>query len=204
MANEISDFSCPPEILEEDILEAMKSIEGYIDITPSDFKEFYVKAYKHARERLLKGITAGNVMTKPAISVSEKENIVHAADVMAAANVSGLPVVNEKKEIKGVISEKDFLRELANDKVPSFMSVIAKCFNNKGCVALPIKKLTVREIMTTPPIIVDEKTVLFEILNLLRAKGINRLPVKDMDNRLVGIITRSDVIKTIFDTSCNY
>ena len=56
---EFDELSCPPELSDEDILEVMKSIEGYLDITPSDFREIYLKAYQQARRRLLQGITAG-------------------------------------------------------------------------------------------------------------------------------------------------
>ncbi len=38
MASYIESIECPPEILEEDILEAMKAIKGYLDITPGDFR----------------------------------------------------------------------------------------------------------------------------------------------------------------------
>ena len=43
----------------------MKTIEGYLDIKPSDYKKFYLKVCKLARERLLDGITAGVLMIKP-------------------------------------------------------------------------------------------------------------------------------------------
>ena len=204
MTWEIDELSCPPELKEEDILEVMKSIEGYLDITPSDFKEIYIKAYQQARRRLLQGITADMIMTRPVHSIGESESIAQAALIMAETNISGLPVTNKNDEVVGVISEKDFLRELSKDNAPSFMSVIAQCLNNKGCVALPIKKLAVKDIMSLPAITVEEKATLTEIINLLKQKGINRLPVKDKDNRLSGIITRSDIIRSLFNTVCNY
>ena len=203
MTREINELPCPPDLKEEDILEVMKSIEGYLDITPSDFKEIYIKAYRQARRRLLHGITAGMIMTKPVHSIGESESITQAALVLAETNVSGLPVTNKNHEIVGIISENDFLRELSKDGQPSFMAVIALCLNNKGCVALPIKKLSVRDIMSAPAITVDEKVTLTEIIDLLKKKEINRLPVKDKFNRLVGIITRSDIIKTLFNNVCN-
>jgi CBS domain-containing protein len=204
MAQEIIDLSCPAEILEEDILEVMKSIEGYLDITPSDFKEIYVKAYQQARKKLLHGINAEMIMASPVHSILESENIALAALAMAESNISGLPVTNKNEEIVGIISEKDFLKELSKDSTPSFMAVIAQCLNSKGCVALPIKKLAVKDIMSTPAVTVDEKTTLTEIVNLLRQEKINRLPVKDKNNRLAGIITRSDIIKSLFNTVCDY
>ena len=46
MTWEIDKLSCPAELEEDDIIEAMKSIEGYLDITPSDFKLFYGQYYR--------------------------------------------------------------------------------------------------------------------------------------------------------------
>lgn len=204
MTWEIDKLSCPTDLSEEDILEAMKSIEGYLDITPSDFKEFYIKAYKQARKRLLTNITADMIMNKPVYSVRSEESIPQAAQIMADANVSGLPVINANDEIVGVVSEKDFLRELSNDKIPSFMSVIARCLNNKGCVALPIRILAVKDIMTSDVVTADEKDTLADIINLLKKNEINRIPVKDNSRRLTGIITRSDIIKTLFNAVCSY
>ena len=204
MTWEINELSCSPELTEDDILEAMKSIEGYLDITPADFKEFYIKAYEQARKRLLNNITADMIMNRPVHSVGPDEDISQAAQIMAEANVSGLPVINQHEEIIGILSEKDFLRELSNAKMPSFMSVISQCLNNKGCVALPIRKLKVKDIMTTNVVAVEVKTRMSEIINLLKGQKINRLPVKGSDNRLAGIITRSDIIKSLFNTVCSY
>ena len=47
------------EIKDEDILEAMQAIPGYLDITPGDFKEVYRLAFQHALERLSRAVTAG-------------------------------------------------------------------------------------------------------------------------------------------------
>jgi CBS-domain-containing membrane protein len=204
MTWELDQPSCPPELEEEDILAAMRSIEGYIDITPSDFKEFYIKAYNQARKRLLQNITADMIMMKPLRFTRPHENISQAAETMAEANISGLPVINENNNIIGIITEKDFLKELAEKEGPSFMSVIAKCLNNKGCIALFVRKLMVKDIMTSNVTAVYEKATLAEIINLLKEKEINRIPVKDSNNKLVGIITRSDIIKSLFNTVCHY
>ena len=53
----------PVDISEQDVIEAMKRIEGYIDITPGDFKEVYQSAYALAIKRLLDSLTADKIMT---------------------------------------------------------------------------------------------------------------------------------------------
>ncbi len=202
--SDINALSCPPEITDEDILSAMRSMEGYIDITPADFREFYIKAYKHARERLLHGITAGQIMTRPVYSIASESNISLAADIMAKKKVSGLPVINNGEELVGIISEKDLVKSVIKDDPPSLMSVIARCLSNKGCLALSLRKLKVVDLMTAPAIAVFENTPLSGIINLLNKGSINRLPVKERNNRLIGIITRSDIIKAIYSTVCDY
>ena len=61
--------SCPVNMSDEDILDAMKSISGYLDITPGDFKEIFSYAYRHAVERIAQSLIAKDVMTVKVISV---------------------------------------------------------------------------------------------------------------------------------------
>ena len=48
------------DLTETDVLEAMKEIPGYLDITPRDFKEIYSLAYRQARSRLFREVTAAD------------------------------------------------------------------------------------------------------------------------------------------------
>ena len=54
---------CFQTITDEDVLEAMKKIPGYLDITPSDFLEVYRIAFDHAVSRIRSAILAEHVMT---------------------------------------------------------------------------------------------------------------------------------------------
>jgi CBS-domain-containing membrane protein len=54
----------PVDISDNDIYEAMKEIPGYLDITPGDFKEVYLKAFQHAVRRLTRAIHVSKIMTK--------------------------------------------------------------------------------------------------------------------------------------------
>ncbi|MGC8605481.1 MAG: CBS domain-containing protein, partial [Desulfomonilaceae bacterium] len=53
----------PVDISDDDIFKAMRDISGYLDITPSDFKELYIKAYQHALSRLTRIVKVREVMT---------------------------------------------------------------------------------------------------------------------------------------------
>src|SRR3972149_11140364 len=66
--NNLSDLSAL-DISDNDIMEAMKEIGGYLDITPGDARQIYRLAYRHALERLLRSAKAKDVMTKDVVSV---------------------------------------------------------------------------------------------------------------------------------------
>ena len=62
----------PVDLSDEDIYEAMREIPGYLDITPGDFKEVYLKAYQHALSRLTRSVTVEEVMTDTTASFPMK------------------------------------------------------------------------------------------------------------------------------------
>ena len=182
-------------VTNEDIIQAMKKISGYLDITPSDFMEVYQVAYTHAFERLTSSIKAEDIMTKKVISIDEDTSPIDTVKLMARHNISGLPVLNRKNKVSGIISEKDFLKQMNTLKQPSFMNVILQCLESKGCIALDLKKLSARDIMSSPPITIEMNTPVLEVANLFESHNINRVPVLDKHLNLAGIIARSDLVQ---------
>jgi CBS-domain-containing membrane protein len=142
-----------PGITDEDVVHAMKSIPGYLDITPDDFMEVYKMAYNHAFERLKSAIRAEHVMTKKVITIDETMSLMDTARLMADHNLSGFPVMNAQNKVSGIISEKDFLKPMNVPKHASFMHIILQCLdNNTPCATHDLKNLSARDIMSSPPI----------------------------------------------------
>jgi CBS domain-containing membrane protein len=190
--------SCPIDMSDEDILDAMKSIPGYLDITPGDFKEIFRYAYRHAIERIAQSLLARDVMTVKLISVTQDTSLQETSAKMAAHGISGVPVIDESNSVVGVISEKDFLFHMGEKKTRSTMEVIAQCLSSKGCVALSMHTGFAKDIMTSPALTVYDDAPVFEIASIFAEKNINRVPVLDKNGHLVGIVARAD----IFQTTC--
>ena len=196
MTQKIPISRCPTDISEKDILEAMKAINGFIDITPEDFREIYRFSFQKAVERLNKSVNARDIMTSTVISVKDDTSLLSAAELMAANNISGLPVVDASNLVVGVISEKDFLYEMGDLEKQSFMGVVVQCLKSKGCTAASLRSQTAADIMSTPPLTVFEDTTVFEIAAIFEKKNINRVPVVSPSSELKGIIARSDIIQS--------
>jgi CBS-domain-containing membrane protein len=183
----------PLDISEQDVVEAMKAVEGYIDITPGDFKEVYQAAYALAVKRLLNTLKAGNIMSKTVVLLEQEMALVQAAALLAEKKISGAPVVNSDGKLVGVVSEKDFLREMGFGATPSFMQIATHCLNNKSCMIGRLHNRTVGDIMTKPPITGAPEMTIGTISALFAERGINRLPIVDDDGRPVGVVTRTDL-----------
>jgi len=188
----------PKDISDEDIFKAMKEMEGYLDITPGDFKEIYRHAYEHALNRLLRALPAKEVMSKGVVAVDMDTPLKDVAEAMARRGISGVPVLDQNQAVVGVISERDFLNAFGPAGAKSFMEVLAICLAGTGCIAVTARKQKAKEIMTSPPICVREETAVSEIARLFAEKRINRVPVTDRNGKLVGIVSRADIVRYSF------
>ncbi|MDR3567774.1 MAG: CBS domain-containing protein [Syntrophobacteraceae bacterium] len=190
-------------LTDEDVYEAMKSIPGYLDITPRDFKELYCHAWQKAVERISQAVSARDIMTKEVVFVFSETPLEEVADLMGRRSISGLPVTDDAGHVLGVISEKDFLSRMGEAGPKNFMTVIANCLRAQGCIALPIRAKKAADIMTSPAITVTETSSYSEVAALMANMSVNRTPVTDAGGRLIGIITRNDLIRASSrDASC--
>ncbi len=180
---------------DEDIYDAMKQISGYLDITLGDFKEIYGLAFQHAVQAASPvAVKAKDIMNQDVVSVTPVTPLKEVAEIMGRRGISGVPVVAEGRKVVGIISEKDFLSHMGMQKNITFMSVVAECLIGNGCMAVDIRGKSAGDIMTTPAISVYEDTSIMEIDNLMRKHRINRVPVLNKNDKLIGIVTRTDLL----------
>ena len=174
----------------------MKDIQGYIDISPGDFREVFQVAYNHALQRIKDSLKARDIMTKPAHCVELNMDLIQAATFLADKRFSGAPVIDSGGKIVGVLSEKDFLAKMGLGQPTSFMQIVAHCLNNRGCMATSLRNHSVQEIMTAPAITAGPEMTMGAISALFVDKRINRLPIVDPEGRPVGIVTRTDLVQS--------
>ncbi len=117
-----------------------------------------------------------NFMTGRVIAATPKATCQELAKKMLVGNFSGLPIVNEKLHVVGVVSEFDILKALRQDRDNLLSSALAE------------------EVMSADPICVDDDADLDEAIDLMTKNHIIRLPVV-RENKLVGVISRCDILK---------
>ncbi|HSB51888.1 MAG TPA: CBS domain-containing protein, partial [Dissulfurispiraceae bacterium] len=186
------------DVSDDDVYDAMKQMQGYLDITPNDLKEVFRAAYSLAVKRISSAVRARDIMTRPVHSVGLDSSAQQVADVMAERHISGVPVVDGEGRVAGVISEKDFLSRMGAKDAEHVMGIIAACLKGKGCVATSIRTKKAADIMSSPAVTVTAEATAFEIMGLFDRMGINRVPVVDEKGCLVGIVSRADLMRARF------
>jgi CBS domain-containing protein len=133
-------------------------------------------------------------MTRRVVTVTPDTPILAAARLMLDNHISGLPVTDASDHVVGVITEMDLLREDGRSaKGSPWLQMVAGTDGLTGDPArLGARK--VHEIMSREPITVAAIAPIAEACRLLAQHRIKRLPVVG-NNKLVGIIGRSDVVR---------
>ncbi|WP_030690699.1 CBS domain-containing protein [Streptomyces globisporus] len=115
----------------------------------------------------MKHMKVGGLMTDDVVSAVPATSFKEVAKLLAEHEISGVPVVDDDDHVVGVVSESDLLAH---------------------------HELTARNLMTTPAVTVHAEETVADAARLMVRRGVERLPVIDEEERLVGIVTRRDLL----------
>ena len=182
------------ELADEDILDAMQHVPGYVDISTADFREVYHLAHRHATDRLLLGLKAGRLMRPVAAALPPDMMLDEAARAIVASGHKGLPVVDAQGRVIGMLTETDFLCRL---KAGTFLELLLRMVDDSCEVSHRCHETPVREAMTSPAITVLPEAGLRETMSAFRRHAGRSMPVADAQGRLAGLLLRKDFLEAI-------
>ena len=130
------------------------------------------------------------LMTGAVVTVRSGTPLKDAAALMAEHHVSGLPVVDAEGRVVGVLSEGDILyKETGRRTKPTLLGMGLRNEDPRATA------VTAGDAMTVPAVTVGPDRLVSEAAASMIDNGISRLPVVDDDGRLVGIVTRADLMR---------
>jgi len=136
-----------------------------------------------------------DLMTTEVIAVRPETPLKEVARLLAEHRVSGVPVVDENDRVVGIISEADFVdreRGVVADRA-SWLSRLLGGDDETRELRARLDAITAGAAMSSPASVVGPHASVREAATIMSTRKVNRLPVVE-DNRLVGIITRADVL----------
>lgn len=148
---------------------------------------------------------AKDIMTKDVITVRPEEDVEKVAQLLVDNKISGVPVVDENYHLVGMITEKDLMIKATELKVPFYITLFDSIIFLENPIRLKndLKKYTasqVKDAMTKKVYWVEEDAPVAEVADLMQKENINRVPVL-RHKRVVGIVTRNDLLKTLVKKS---
>lgn len=183
-------------LTDEDFRGALKEFGSYVDITKEDLKKLYEIAVRIARERCIHSWLAREIMTRDVITVKEDTDIHEAGKMLIKHRISGMPVVNGEGRVAGIVTEADLLKIAGIPRGHVFNDVVMRYILHKPVPGHGTGK-KVKDVMTTHVITVHPETTVKETATILDRKRIKRVPVVDEDGRLVGIVSRGDILRAV-------
>lgn len=146
------------------------------------------------------------VMSTNPITVGADTGVEELVRLLGTHDLPGVPVVNETGHVIGMVTESDLVMTDEDGEdlhIPHYIELMG------GLIPLePLRKFeerlkkaaaaTVADMMTAPAVAVEADDPIRKAARLIAESEHNRLPVEE-DGRLVGIITRADVLRAIAD-----
>jgi CBS domain-containing protein len=146
-------------------------------------------------------------MIKDVIFVHPDSTIKEVMQTFVDKKIGGLPIVNAEGKLKGIITDGDILRAIRpiDRHIQDYFNLITYIHEQdvesrlNELADLPILKLAkTRGIVTVSP---DDD--MKQVVVILSKHHFKKLPVTDSDNKVVGVISRGDVIRNIQYTILN-
>ncbi|MER6663949.1 CBS domain-containing protein [Amycolatopsis japonica] len=138
------------------------------------------------------GTAVREVMTRDVYSVRKGTPIADIAGILAGRGISAVPVVDDDRDVIGVVSEADLLLkhvESVSAPRPRVPGIRSKS-----------DARTAADVMSTPAITVEADLPVAEAARLMVGNRVKRLPVVDRYGKLTGIVSRADLVHAFVRT----
>ena len=148
-------------------------------------------------------MNVADIMTREVVSVRTDMRVGQIARVFREHQLSGLPVIDEAGELVGIITELDMVKRHARPQMPTFLPLLG-AFLPLGTKEYKesLRRITgvmAEDIMTTPVNTISPDASVEDAATVMVSNRSNPLPVVDDSGRMIGIISRTDILSVIED-----
>ena len=181
----------------EDLQAVIADYGEVLDVSPDELDALLNQAQIRAFNRRSGELTCGQIMSRDVVTVGPTTSLKHAWMCLVEHRIKALPVVAENRELVGIITQTDFMKNaLLSEERRLQLSMSARARRMIGLD--PRQPLIVADIMTRRVQSALPSTMISKIVPPMADTGLHHLPVVDEANRVVGIVTQSDLLAALF------
>jgi CBS domain-containing protein len=174
-----------------DILEMVR--EGLITTTPVEVIKYTSRAIGPFPAHL----TVADVMTRQVVSVRPDTPVAEIVALLIDRALRSAPVVDAENRVIGIITDGDLLTRGATELPLALQRELSLAERAATIETLAAHPHTAADLMTPDPVTLPETTPLAEAAAVMADRGLKRIPVVDAQQRLVGMVSRSDLLATV-------
>ncbi len=171
---------------EDDLIAALHERDLFLDISREDLREIYRHAIMHANKRRLGSVLCRDIMTTEVLTFNYHSDCAEAWAMLQSRRLKAAPVIDGHRKVLGIIAMEDFVRAGAVVTAAGTEPVM--------------RKQLVGNIMSSPAVCVRADRHIVDLLPIFIDHSIHHLPVTDDQDRLQGMITRTDLMRAMLVT----
>jgi CBS domain-containing protein len=144
-------------------------------------------------------------MTREVITISPEADITEAVKILLETGINGLPVVDDKGRLVGILCQSDLVRMQKSLPIPSLFTLLDGFvpLSSSALMEAEVKRIAaskVSDAMSTKVVTVAPEMTIDEIAALMVDKKFHTLPVTQ-DGTILGVVGKKDVLKTLIPRS---
>lgn len=183
-----------------DLEKALQDLDIVLDVSEADLNRIYSGIGAQAYRRKMGEITCGDIMSRDLITVGPETDLEEVWALLRYHKVATVPVIDLSRKLVGIITLVDFLKRADLKKYEDFEEKLVKVI--RGTPGATTEKASkAKEIMVTRLVTAQESMHIVELVSLLSNRGLHHIPIVNDEQRLVGMVTQSDLIAALYTRS---
>jgi CBS domain-containing membrane protein len=188
--------SSQEQLLDADLDAVLAHYNQVLDVSRDDLKALLAQTRLRAYDRKLAEVRCADIMSRKLITVTFGTPLQEAWALLRTHRIRALPVVDRSFRIAGIITLADFLRAADLDVYEGFDDKLRKLIRTTRSV-YSNKPEVVGQIMTRNVQVAGMQRHLVDLVPLFGTTGHHHIPIIGEGERLVGIITQSDLVAAL-------
>lgn len=180
-----------------DLNAVLKQYNEVLDISRDDLEEIFLRTEMHAYQRRFGQATCADIMSRDVVKVEFGTELQLAWRLLREHRIKALPVVNRFNRVIGIVTQYDFIKQCAPDTDDGFAERLNRLLRRTPGTHSD-KAEVVGQIMTAPVRTAAAGQPVASLVSLFSDSSLHHLPVVDGNQRLVGIVTQSDLIGALY------
>lgn len=175
-----------------DLDAVLKRRSEWLDVDPDDLETLLRETEMQAYTRTFGQLKCADLMTKHAIEVAPSTSVAAALTLLDRHRVKALPVVDGEGRLIGIVTRADLTRP-PRRPAPLWQRLSARLPQSFGGQPASVASVMTREVASVP-----ETLPITALVPLFTHSGHHHIPVVDASDRLVGIITQTDLVTGLY------